>query len=1161
MTRFPVNLLAQRLFFTALAAALFSASLHAQDPRGSIIGRVSDSTGAVVPGVVIRAENMDTGVSATTTTNEAGRYNIPYIIAGNYRVIAELSGFKRFLRENVQVRVGEATDLTIGMEIGQITESIEVTDTTPLLDTTSPSLGQVIDERRIMELPTLAGNAFELALLTPGVTNGTNLRDRKPAFNNGNSQVSTDGNGTYNNEFQIDGVSNTFADGGGRARVAFSPPQTAIQEFKMQTATYDASTGHTIGSTVNVSTKSGTNRLHGEAHWFVRNRAFDAPNFFDNKNNRTAPVYQDNRYGASGGGPVYIPKIYNGKNRTFWFYAWEANKWIVPGNFTGTVPTAAQRQGDFSGLLGVNSSYQIYDPLTTTPAAGGRFSRQPFPNNIIPTNRLDRVGTSIVNLYPQANQPGTADGRNNYYNSQLKSQEDYYVHLARVDHAFSANHRMFVRVHYDFWEEDKNDHFDNRINGIILNRINRGIALDDVLVITPALLANLRYGFTNQDFPERRTTQGFDLSSLGFSSGLTNLIDRSLAVVPRVTLGAFSTISPWESGDGTNSSFTHTFQANFTRLQSNHNIKFGADARVYRSFGNRYPTQIAPAFAFNTNYTRGPLDNAPGAQVGQELASMLLSVPAGSMSLNASSAFQDQYLGLYFHDDFKLSRTLTVNLGLRYEKEWGLTERYDRINGGFDYSVASPVEAAAKANYARNPIPEIAPNAFQVKGGLLFSNTGGLPRSPYSGEGNNFMPRVGLAWQIRPSTILRTGFGLFYDSIGVNKSSALQSGFSQNTPIQATLDSGLTYIATNANPFPNGLIPPPGASGGLSTFLGQGFEFYNRSRVHAYSSRWSLGLQQQIRDFVLDFNYVGNRGTRLGVDQRINETPAQYLSTANSRDQATINYLSQTFPNPFRGTDPIYGANTSRGALLRPYPQFGTITIEQPIGYSWYHALQVRGEKRFSHGYTVQLAYTWSKSMEATEYLNAVDVNPYETLSGLDRPHRIALSGIYELPFGKGRAYASSLPRPVDLFVGGWQFNAVIIYQSGQALGFGNAIFNGNIADIALPSSERSADRWFNTEAGFNRVNNQQLASNYRTFPIRFSGIRSDSQNRWDFSMIKYFPINEWAKFQFRAEAFNALNKTILNNPNTTPTNSAFGRITGTQAPARTFQFALKVEF
>jgi len=1150
-----------RISSTLLVALILCPALSAQDPRGTVSGHVADSSSAVVAGVLVKATNVQTGVSASARTNEAGRYSVPYLIPGSYSLSAELTGFKRFQQDGVQVRVGETTELVITLQVGQISESVEVVATTPLLETTSPSLGQVIDTRRILELPTLAGNAFELALLTPGVVNGTNLRDRKPAFNNGNSQISTDGNGQYNNEFQIDGVSNTFADGSERARVAFSPPQTAIQEFKMQTATYDASAGHTIGSVVNVSTVSGTNQLHGEAHWFVRNRAFDAPNFFNNKNNTKPAVYQDNRYGASAGGPVHLPRLYSGKNKTFWFYAWEANKWIVPGQFTGTVPTAEQRQGDFSQLLRSGAVYQIYDPRSTAAAAGGRFSRVPFAGNVIPSSRLDQVGTSINKLYPLPNKMGTSDGRDNYFNGALRSLEDYYVHIARVDHAFSENHRAFVRLHYDFWEEDKNDHFANRINGIILNRINRGLALDDVIVINPQLLLNIRYGFTNQDFPERRITRGYDLASLGFSTALTGLVERQLATVPRVQLGGYSTISPWESGDGTNASLTHTLAANFTRLQGTHNLKFGVDARAYRAFGNRFPRQVSPDLAYNTTYTRGPLDNSPAAPIGQELASMLLGVPAGSMERTASYAFQDQYLALYLHDDFKLTRKLTLNLGLRYEKEQPLTERFDRINGGFAFDSANPIEAQAQANYARAPIAELPAGAFRVRGGLLFASTGGLPRSPFQGESNNFMPRIGLAWQLNPRTVLRAGYGMFHDSIGVNKTAAVQTGFAQTTPIQASLDSGLTYIASNANPFPTGLLAPLGAGGGLSTNLGQGLDFYYRPRTHAYSQRWSFGLQRQLREFVLDANYVGNRGTRLGVDRNINNTPAQYLSRLNARDQPTIDFLSQTFANPFRGTNPIYGANISRGSLLRPYPHFGDVFTEEPVGYNWYHSLQVRAEKRFSHGYTFQLAYTWSKNMEAVSFMNATDALPYETIGALDRPQRIALSGIYELPFGKKRRFGSTLPGPAEFFAGGWQLNAVIIYQSGAALGFGNSIFNGDIQNIALSSGQRNVDRWFNVDAGFNRNAAQQLGSNLRAFPMRFSHVRGDSQNRWDISAIKYFPIRENIKFQFRAEAFNALNHAILENPNTAPTNTAFGRITSTAAPARTFQFALKLDF
>jgi hypothetical protein len=1141
---------------------LASASLWAQDPRGTILGRVIDSSRAVIPGVAVRATNVATGVSASAKSNAAGSYTLPYLIPGTYTVSAELAGFKRFVREGVQVRVSESVELNIPMEVGQVTETVEITAESPLLDTSSSSLGQVIDSRRILELPTLAGNAFELALLTPGVVNGTNLRDRKPAFNNGNSQVSTDGNGTYNNEFQIDGVSNTFADGNARARVAFSPPAASIGEFKMQTATYDAGVGHTIGSVVNVSTVSGTNQLHGEAHWFTRNAAFDAPNFFNNKQGTKAPIYQDNRYGASAGGPVYLPRIYDGRNKTFWFHAWEANKWGVPGTTTGTVPTEAQRRGDFSELLrSAGNNYQIYDPATTARAAGGRFSRQPFPNNVIPANRLDPVGQALVALYPLPNRPGTADGRNNFFNGQRIGREDYYAHISRVDHAFSQNHRVFLRLHYDWWEEDKNDHFQNRVNGIILNRINRGLAFDDVVVVSPTLLVNLRYGLTNQEFPEHRVTKGYDLAKLNFSPQLLSLIEKDLATIPRVSLGAYHTLSPWESGDGTNSSLTHTFAGNITRLLGTHNLRFGADLRVYRAFGNRYPRMAAPDFSFSNAYTRGPLDNSPGAPVGQELAAMLLGIPGGSMERTASYAIQDRFLGLYIQDDFKVSRTLTLNFGLRYEKEWPITERFDRLVAGFAFDTPNPIEAQARANYARNPIPELPLDAFRVLGGLTFVGDGGEGSSPFAGESNNFMPRIGLAWQATSKTVVRAGYGMFYDSIGVNKSSAIQTGFSQLTPIQASLDSGLSFIASNANPLPNGLLPPLGASGGLTTNLGQSLDFYLRSRKHAYSQRWSLGIQREIRSFLAEVSYVGNRGTRLGVDRQLNATPAEYLSTSPFRDQPTINFLSAQGPNPFRGTDPIYGANISRANLLRPYPHFGNITVEEPIGYSWYHALQFRGEKRMSRGFTFQLAYTWSKAMEAVEFLNATDPTPSEVIGGLDRPHRIAISGIYELPFGHGRPLASGLPRAVDVFVGGWQLNGIVIYQSGGPLGFGNAIFTGDIKDIALPSDQRNVDRWFNTDAGFNRNSSQQLSFNLRTFPLRFSGVRGDSQHRWDLSALKNFRLTEQARLQFRAECFNALNHPILNNPNTSPTNSSFGRITGTAAQARTWQFALKLEF
>jgi hypothetical protein len=1131
-----------------------------QDPRGTILGRVSDASQALIPGVEVRAVNVDTGVSASARSNAAGVYNIPYLLAGTYRVSAEVTGFKHFVREGVQVRVSETVDLNIQMEIGATTETVEVKAETPLLDTAGSSLGQVIDNRRANELPIAAGNPLQLILLATGITEPSTFL-WKPAWNF--RQLTADGNGATNNEFQIDGVSNTFADSSaGQSRYAFAPPQSAVSEFKVQTSPYDASAGHTIGALVNVSTKNGTNQLHGEAHWFVRNRAFDAPSFFNNRAGTRPAVYQDNRYGVSAGGPVYIPKAYSGKSKTFWFYAYEGNKWGVPQPTTATVPTAAERQGDFSELLALGSRYQIFDPATIARAEGGRTTRQPFAGNIIPASRLDPIATSLLNYYPLPNQAGTTDGRNNYFNGAATAKEDYYVHLARIDHAFTDRHRVFLRLNYDWWAEDKNHYYNNFARGIVLNRINRGLALDDVLVLTPSLVLNMRYGLTDQEFPERRTSRGFDLASIGFSPSLTSLIDRNLQTLPRIQLGGYSPLADWESGDGTNTSLTHSFSGNFTKVQGAHNIRFGGDLRVYRSFGNRFPQATAPDFSFGTFYTQGPFDNSPAAPIGQDLASMLLGIPGGSMSRTGSYALQDKYLAAYVQDDYKLSRRLTLNLGVRFEKEWPVTERFDRLVAGFAATTPNPIEAQAIANYARNPIPELPVSAFHVLGGQLWVNQNGAGRSPFNGEGINVLPRIGLAYQLDNNTVLRTGYGLFYDTMGVNATRTIQTGFSQSTPIQASLDDGLTFVASTRNPFPNGLLNPLGPSGGLLTNLGQSLTVYDANRSRPYSQRWSLGIQRTLpKQFLIEAEYVGNKAIRLPITQELDSTDPQYLSKLPVRDQATINLLSASVPNPFYGLNPIYGVSNSRSGLLRPFPQFSSVNMSVNSGYSWYHSLQATVERRFSHGFTFQLGYTLSKAMEAVEFLNASDPLPYRSIGNFDRPHRLSMSGIWELPFGKGRHFGSNLPKVLQFVAGGWQVDGLVLRQAGPALGFGNAIFNGDLHDIPLSKDQRNVDRWFNTDAGFNRDSNQQLASNIRTFPLRFAGIRADGRANWDLSAIKNFAIRESVSMQFRAECYNSFNHPNFNAPNTTPSNSAFGRITSTSNDPRNWQFSLKLKF
>jgi hypothetical protein len=1154
----------RQILALAVLACLLAALGYAQsqDARGNIVGRVTDSTGAVVPGAEVRARSVATGVSVVSKANENGNYVLPYLMPGFYEITCEFTGFRKFIRGNVQVRVNENVELNIEMTVGDVAESINVTAETPLLQTAEASLGQVVDERRIMELPLFAGNAMDLVHLAPGTVNGTDMRLRKAPFNNAPSQFSTDGTGNYGNAFTIDGVANIYSDGTS-PRVAFSPPQASLSEFKVQTSSFDSSIGRTMGSLVNVSTKNGTNDLHGNAWWWLRHSAFDAPTIYQNRSGTKLPVYRDNRYGLAGGGPVYIPKLYNGKNKTFWFFTWEANKFGDPnvgGSMISTVPSAAWRNGDLSDLLRAGANYQLYDPATIAAAPGGRFSRQPLPGNIYPASRIDAVAKRMLALWPLPNQTGTADGRNNFFYS-LPAKEDYWTTIGRVDHAFSEKNRMFVRWHRDFWEEDKNRSFGNDVNGIILNRINRGIAIDDVHMLTSTIVLNFRYGISAQEFPERRVSKGFDLASLGFSPNLVGLVDRSLATIPRTAVGSLTSLSNWESGDGVTASISHNGVATATWIKANHNLRFGLDFMAFREFRNRYPNQIAPDFSFSNAWARGPFDNSAAPPVGAEFVALLMGIPGGTMALNGSYAEQDVYYGLHFQDDWKVSRKLTLNLGMRAEIESPITERFNRSVTQFDGTSANPIEAAAIANYARNPIPELPVSAFKVKGGVTFAGVGGNSRFYWDRQGVQWNPRIGLAYQWTPKTVFRGGYGVFFSPNGILRTNSIQSGFSRSTPINASTDSGLTFIATLANPLPNGLLPVLGASEGLATTLGQGTTAFAKNRRAAYAQRWSLGFQREVPlGFVTEASYVANRSTRLPVSRSLSYIPREYMSTSPVRDQATIDFLSRNFTSPFFGLNPQFtSANISRGQLLTAYPHFSSVTFEDPVGYAWYHSLQARAERRFKNGFTLQLSYTWSKAMDATTFLNAQDAMPYESLSDIDRTHRVTGSGIYELPFGKGRRWGTAMHPLLNFFAGGWQITGVVQRQSGAPLGFGQALFVGDSSQIVLSSPNRNTDRWFNTDV-FYKNTAGQLASNIRTAPLRYSNIRADSQRRWDFSANKTFTITERLKMIFRADTFNALNEVVLRGPTTDPYNSAFGRVTA-QEPPRSWQFSLSLKF
>ena len=1142
------------LAFTLLAAT----GLPAQESRGTIRGRITDPSGAVAAGARVEAANMDTGVKVPAASNTEGNYEIPYLLAGRYRLTVDLAGFKKSVRDDIELRINDRLTVDFSLELGTVGESVTVSGDATLLETASASLGGVVDGRRITELPIAGGNAYHLVRFMPGVNATGGHAPGNPTQDLANGAVVVNGTRTGSSEALVDGVPNMA----NNASTYMAPPQDMVEEFRVQTTTYDASAGRATGAIVNLTTKSGSNQFHGTGYyldsrtravpWFSNRWLYDLSTgpITDEKRRQANPGWLYLRWGGTVSGPVVIPKVYDGHNRTFWSFGYEGMKVQRQATVIATFPTAAQRAGDFSQLLALGGAYQIYDPRSGVLQANGRVSRQPVAGNRIPSSALDPIAANIMKYFPNPNVAGDKEGRSNYF--QIEDEKWRYKSIAaRLDHNFSERWRAFTRV--------SSSEFDQRVRsypseavGTWNNPSGYRVALDNVYTFSPTTLLNVRYGLVVQRPYSAPLHRGFDLSSLGFSSALISQIqsktDYAGVSFPALTVDGYTGLGG--GGGSLSSVYSHTIGTTVTHIQGDHSWRAGHEFRLMRENGFGYGN-VSPAYTFGSAYTKGPLDTSGAAPIGQGLASLLYGIPTGGqVNVNASRAEQSSFHALFFQDDWRLTRKLTLNLGVRWEVELPVTERFNRTIRGYAFDAAHPIEGQARANYAANPIPQIPAAAFAVKGGLTFAGVDGLPRELWTSDKNNFMPRIGLAYQLNGLTVVRAGYGVFFAPSGSDRTDVNQGGFSQSTLIVPTLNNGVSFNATLASPFPNGIDTPVGSAGGMNTFLGRGISFFNTHPLNGYMQRWSLNVQRQLPlRMVLEVGYVGNRGTKLTSSRAQDGIPTQYLSTSEVRDQTTINLLNDQVKNPFAGIagftgTSLAGANVARSQLLRPYPHFTGMSMATNDAFSFYNAMTVNLEKRLSHGLVLQTNWTWSKFMEATGYLNEMNARPAYTVSDLDFTQRFSLTGIYELPFGKGKPVFGGVNRWVDLLIGGWQAQASYEGQSGAPLGFGNAIFNGDLGGIAIPVSQRMAERWFNPDAGFERRAAYQLASNVRQFPLRFSGIRGDGINNVDASFMKRFRITERVNAQFRLEAINAANHVQFADPNTTPTSTAFGTVT-----------------
>lgn len=1157
-------------FLVLAFAVMMPASLSAQ--RASITGRITDAASAVIAGAKVTVTGSATGVSTVTQTNADGYYLVPFLTPGEYNLRVEVPGFQTYVKSGILLETEQVARVDVSMIVGAITERVEVTASLSVLDTETSGSSQMIDSKTISEMPVPGGGIYSMMLMTGEALNTAVTAMIDPTTPRLGAAVSVAGTRSGNTEFALEGMVMMS-----RTMSAKMVPVEAVREFRMDVTTADAGLGHSAGGFVSTSLKSGTNQIHGGLWAFNHSAFMRAMDYFakrwlndpstgpvtDTKKALASPINNINRNGLQFGGPIFIPKVYDGRNRSFFMFTWEKFHWRKSGGANYTVPTLPQRSGDFSALLSLGSVYQIYDPATVTPAPNGRYSRLPLAGNIIPASRIDPIAAKIIQFWPLPNAPGTADGVNNYFSGQpFQTHSDNFV--VRLDHSINPSNKVSLSTMVWNQPDYGTVNIPNIVNEQTTTDLVRFGVIEYVRILSPSSVLNVRGGFTYWSRLVTPRSLGFDITTLGFPSSLQRMLGPEGRFFPNISVNGYTALGV--SGKNGYFDSTPALAANVTKVLGRHSVRSGADLRVLRecSFASQY---AAGQYVFNTNWTRGPLDNAAAAPMGQGLASLLFGLPTGGQVLrNPSYAEQSTYYGFYVQDDFKLTPRLTLNLGLRYEYEGAPTERFNRSVRGFAGNVPNPIQAQAQANYAKAPIPEVPVGSFFTPGGVTFAGVGGIPRALWQPDRNNFSPRVGLAWSFAPRTVFRVSYAIMYDTLGVNRQHVIQTGFEQPTNLVPSLDNGQTFLATLANPFPDGILDAPGAALGMKTYLGRAVTFYDARAINPYMQRWMGGIQREVhRGILLDVSYVGNRGTKLLISRQLDPVPAQYLSTLPVRDNTTNAMLTANVPNPFadiadfRGSG-MTGSTVQRQQLLKPMPHFTGVTASFPAGSSWYHSMRVRLESRFSAGYRVQFSYTFSKFMEAASYLNDTDSIPTHEVSPQDRPHRIAVNGTWDLPIGQGKRLLGGAPAWMNHVVGGWRLNASLSFQSGPPLEFGDVLHYGG--DINLPSDQRSVDRWFNTSV-FERAANRQFVSHIRTFPDRFANVRAPSSSAVNASVAKNFRINERVRLQLRGEAYNAFNQRDLASPTMSPTNTAFGQITSSRADsnARWAMVAIKALF
>jgi hypothetical protein len=1169
-----------RVVFFSIVVLAMSISVSAQEFRGTISGTVTDASNAQVSGAKVLITETRMGTKFETVTDASGQYTIPFLLPGDYEIAVTKDGFKAAVRKAVHLGSGEHPMIESKLEVGNTTQSVDVVADASLINSENASVGQAITTREVEDLPLNGRTPLVYASLASGVL-ATGQPSLIHPFDSGAAAGwSIGGTPSQTNEILIDGSPDATWDG----RLAYSPPTDAVQEVRVKSFDSDATFGHTGGGTINQILKNGTNQLRGSLWEFNQPNTLAANNFFNNKAGLGNPVTHYNQYGLTAGGPMRIPKVYDGRNKLFWFFAWEGLKDNQPGTTFLTVPTDAERRGDFSALLALGPQYQLYNPFTAT-VSGTTITRQPYVNNII-TSPLNPIALAYLKFMPQPNIPGQAGGFNNFGSTASVGLDNYNNELGRVDYNISQRNHLFFDIRATDYTQSKNNYFSNISTGSLLTRNNWGGSVDDVITVTPTNLVDLRLNFTRMNETHPPPSLGFDPSTLGFPAYLGNTAE--VKQLPNLAFASNNGLTTsGTTGANLLPSQSLQFFGTWVSIKGNHSLKFGVDLRQYvlNAFNDG---NSSGSFSFSANsWVKASSSASSTVVLGQDVAEFLMGLPTGgSYDLNTSAAYYEHYGAVFAQDDWHIRKNLTINLGVRFEYDAPYREKYNRTINGFDTTSTNPLSAAAVAAYNAHPVAQIPVGSFNVLGGLKYSTDGAL----YDQQSHPISPRVGLAWspeRMHNKMVVRAGFAIFVQPVSITQLAITgaystspilqQQGFSQTTQYTASNNSFLTPATTLSDPFPTGIKTPSGSSLGLATFAGQTVTLIDPDIKDPYSVRWNFGIEHSFTpNTLLEVTYMGNHGVHLPVFvTQLNGIPRQYLSTLPIRDQATITALTASTPNPFSGLATSQnGTATTVSQLLARFPEFpvgtgtfGTGVIENnaPTGSSFYESLNVRFQKRFSGGLTFIGNYIHSKLIERLVYLNDSDPAPEKRISPFDHPDRFVTALIYELPIGHGKRFLGGASRWENLLVGGWGISSIYTYQTGAPVTWvnGSTTSPGDYVYFGAPITfnNRDVDTPAFTTSAFDVKAADQFQFHIRTFPTTISSLRLDGINEWSPAISKRFLFNEHTGLQLRMETYNVLNHPVFGPPNTTASNAAFGTIITQANKSRIIQFGARIVF